>query len=159
MQTPVPSRAPTLPSAPCTGSTLGLLFRQVRDAMWARMADELARSGHELTFSQYITLKKLAEGTAGASDLARAAELNPGAMTRLLDKLEARGMVAREADPTDRRALHIRLTDEGRTIWRDIDQCGMRVRNTALAGMSDSERDALTGLLERVRDNLTASTD
>lgn len=127
--------------------------------MWASMADELARSGHDLTFSQYITLKKLAEGTSGASDLARAAELNPGAMTRLLDKLEARGMVAREADPNDRRALHIRLTDAGRAIWGDIDQCGMRVRNTALAGMSDSERNALTALLERVRDNLTASTD
>lgn len=159
MQTPDHSRAPSLPSAPCTGSTLGLLFRQVRDAMWARMADELARSGHDLTFSQYITLKKLAEGTAGASDLARAAELNPGAMTRLLDKLEAKGMVAREADPGDRRALHISLTPTGRTIWRDIDQCGMRVRDTALGGLNDHERNTLTALLERVRDNLTSSTN
>ena len=157
MQTPAASRAPLLPSAPCTGSTLGLLFRQVRDAMWARMAAELARSGHDLTFSQYITLKKLAEGTAGASDLARAAELNPGAMTRLLDKLEAKGMVSREVDPSDRRALHIHLTDSGRIIWRDIDQCGMRVRDTALAGLSDSECNTLTALLERVRVNLTSS--
>ncbi len=159
MQTPASPIASSFPSAPCTGSTLGLLFRQVRDAMWARMADELARSGHDLTFSQYITLKKLADGTAGASDLARAAELNPGAMTRLLDKLEAKGLLSREADPDDRRALHIRLTDAGRAIWRDIDQCGMRVRDTALGGLSDSERNILTALLERVRDNLTASTD
>ncbi len=127
--------------------------------MWARMADELARSGHDLTFSQYITLKKLAEGTAGASDLARAAELNPGAMTRLLDKLEAKGLLAREADPDDRRALHITLTAMGRDIWRDIEQCGMRVRDAALAGLSDGERDALTALLERVRNNLITSTD
>lgn len=159
MQTPDRSRAPTLPSAPCAGSTLGLLFRQVRDAMWARMAGELARSGHDLTFSQYITLKRLAEGTAGASDLARAAELNPGAMTRLLDKLEARGMVAREADPADRRALHISLTNTGRTIWCEIDQCGMRVRDAALGGLDDHERTTLTTLMERVRDNLTSSTD
>ena len=41
----------------------------------------------------------------------------------------------------------------------DIDKCGMRVRDAALAGMSDSERNALTTLLERVRDNLTSSTD
>lgn len=154
MQTPV---HPTL-SYPCTGSTLGLLFRQVRDAMWARMAAELARSGHDLTFSQYITLKKLATGTAGVTDLARTAELNPGAMTRLLDKLEAKGLVAREADLEDRRAVHINLTDAGRAIWRDIDQCGMRVRDTALAGLSDSERNIMTALLERVRDNLTSST-
>lgn len=127
--------------------------------MWARMADELARSGHDLTFSQYITLKKLAEGSAGASDLARAAELNPSAMTRLLDKLEAKGLLAREADPDDRRALNIQLTEAGRTIWRNIDQCGMRVRDAALAGMSDSERTTLTTLMERVRHNLTSSTD
>lgn len=145
-------------SVPCTGSTLGLLFRQVRDAMWARMADELVRSGHDLTFSQYITLKKLANGTAGVTDLARTAELNPGAMTRLLDKLEAKGLVAREADPDDRRALHISLTESGRSIWRDIDQCGMRVRDVALAGMSERERSALTTLMERVRDNLVSST-
>ncbi len=143
----------------CTGSTLGLLFRQVRGAMWARMADELARCGHDLTFSQYITVKELASGPAGVTDLARAAELNPGAMTRLLDKLEAKGLVTREADPDDRRALSIRLTDAGRVIWRDIDQCGMRVRDAALAGMDDHERNTLTALMERVRDNLTSSTD
>ena len=54
----------------CTGSALGLLFRQVRDAMWARMALELADAGHDLTFSQYITIKRLALGTAGVTELA-----------------------------------------------------------------------------------------
>lgn len=149
----------TLIHTDCTGSTLGLLFRQVRDAMWARMASELASRGHDLTFSQYITLKKLATGTAGVTDLARTVELNPGAMTRLLDKLEAKGLVTREVDPDDRRALFIRLTDAGRKIWRDIDQCGMRVRDMALSGMDDHERNTLTALMERVRDNLTSSTD
>ena len=147
------------PNAFSTGSSLGLLFRQVRDAMWARMAGELARSGHDLTFSQYITLRKLSTGTTGVTDLARAADLNPGAMTRLLDKLEAKGLVARVADPADRRAVHIHLIDAGRAIWRDIDQCGKRVHDAALAGLSDSERNTLTALLERVRDNLTSSTD
>ena len=142
----------------CSGSALGLLFRQVRDAMWARMERELAAAGHDLTFSQFIAIKKLAVGTAGVTDLARAADLNPGAMTRLLDKLEARGLLVREADPDDRRALHIRLTDAGRTMWRDIDQCGQRVRERALRGMDDATRAQLTRLLEQVRDNLL-STD
>src|SRR3546814_8269418 len=70
------------PTFPCSGASLGLLFRQLRDAMWARMKLELANLGHDLTFSQYVTLKKLATGTAGVTDLARAAEVNPGAMTR-----------------------------------------------------------------------------
>lgn len=152
----------SLPPAPsatateaCTGSALGLLFRQVRDAMWARMELELADAGHDLTFSQFITIKKLATGTASVTDLARAADLNPGAMTRLLDKLEAKGLIERVADPADRRALHIHLTEPGIAIWRDIDQCGQRVRERALRGMDEATRTQLTRLLEQARDNLT----
>ncbi len=150
MKTPAPS--------PCNGSSLGLLFRQARDAMWARMADEMAQAGHDLTFSQYITIKKLADGMAGVTDLARAAELNPGAMTRLLDRLVAKGYVTRLHDANDRRAVHVHLTEVGRTIWRDINHCGERVREQAMAGMDESERARLTGLLERVRDNLTTAS-
>ncbi len=146
------------PEQACSGSALGLLFRQVRDAMWARMERELAAAGHDLTFSQFITIKRLAGGTASVTDLARAADLNPGAMTRLLDKLEARGLLVRVADPGDRRALHIHLTDAGRQLWGDVDQCGRRVREQALHGMDDATRTLLTGLLEQVRDNLL-STD
>lgn len=146
--------AKTRPCPSSSGSTLGLLFRQVRDAMWARMADELAQAGHDLSFSQYVTLKKLAVGTSSATELARAAELNPGAMTRLIDKLVARGLVARHADPDDRRAVRIDLTDAGRAIWRDIDQCGNRVRERAMAGMDDAQRQQLIRLLEQARDNL-----
>ena len=140
---------------PCSGATLGLLFRQLRDAMWARMAEELATLGHDLTFSQYITLKKLDDGTAGVTDLARAAEVDPSAMTRLLDKLESRGLIARVADPGDRRALNIHLTEAGLAMWQDINQCGMRVRERAMHGMSEADRETLTRLLAQVRDNLS----
>jgi len=145
--------------AACSGSTLGLLFRQARDAMWARMEAELTRCGHDLNFSQFITIKTLAHSTTSVTELARAAYLHPGAMTRLLDKLEARGILERVADPNDRRALHIHLTDAGKAIWRDIDQCGQRVREAALQGMDAGEREQLLALLERVRDNLNSSTD
>jgi DNA-binding MarR family transcriptional regulator len=145
-------------NVPCSGATLGLLFRQLRDAMWARMAEELATLGHELTFSQYITLKKLADGTAGVTDLARAAEVDPGAMTRLLDKLEAKGLIGREAVPGDRRAINIQLTDAGLVIWQDINQCGMRVRERAMQGLDESEREQLIRLLMQVRCNLLPPT-
>ncbi|WP_101925335.1 MULTISPECIES: MarR family winged helix-turn-helix transcriptional regulator [Luteimonas] len=145
--------APLAPNE--SASALALLIRQVRDNMWARMARELADAGHELTFSQYITLKKIATGTVGATELARAADLNPGAMTRLIDKLVARGLVTRVVDPRDRRALQIDLTDLGRTIWSEIDQCGRRVRVRAMTGMSEEEQRQLTRLLEQIRDNLS----
>ena len=144
----------TLP--PCSGSSLGLLFRQVRDAMWARMEQELAAAGHELNFSQFITIKTLAAGTASVTELARAAYLHPGAMTRLLDKLEGRGILARVADPNDRRALHIHLTPAGLAIWSDINDCAHRVRALATAGMTETEQVVLTRLLAQVRDNLSS---
>jgi DNA-binding MarR family transcriptional regulator len=148
--------APSPPASPCTGSSLGLLFRQLRDGMWAQMERELVRSGHELTFSQFVTIKTLARGIASVTDLARAAELNPGAMTRLLDRLAAKGLVERVADPGDRRALHIHLTDAGLSIWREIEQCGQRVHDRAFGDMPQADRDRLLCLLERVRDNLSS---
>ena len=140
---------------PCSGSTLGLLFREIRDGMWSRMEHELAATGHALTFSQYITLKTLVAGTAGASDLARAAQLHPGAMTRLLDRLEEMGLIRRVADPNDRRAIRVELTTNGRALWHDISDCGRRVHEQALQGLDAGERERLVSLLERVRDNLT----
>ena len=110
MNTPAPVPAAAPPWACCSARSATPCGRG-----WQR---ELAAAGHDLTFSQYITLKKLADGTAGVTDLARAAELNPGAMTRLLDKLEATGLIGRVADPDDRRALHIHLTDAGLAIWQ-----------------------------------------
>ena len=144
---------------PCSGSSLGLMFRQVRDAMWARVERELAAAGHDLTFSQYITLKTLGSGRAGVSELARAAQLHPGAMTRLLDKLEAQGLVARVVDPQDRRALHVDLTESGRALWDTVSDCGRRVHARAMQGLDDAEQARLMDLLIRVRDNLSSDSD
>jgi len=143
-------------SSPSPEANMGLLFRQVRDAMWADMAREMAAAGHELTYSQFVTIKRLAmDSSDGVTDLARWAQVNPGAMTRLLDKLETRGLLRRIADPSDRRALHIVLTDAGQAIWSDIQHCGERVRARAMQGLDDSEREQLFRLLNQVLQNLT----
>ena len=137
-------------------ANMGMLFRQVRDAMWADMAREMAAAGHDLTYSQFVTIKRLAtDSSDGVTDLARWAQVNPGAMTRLLDKLETRGLLRRIADPGDRRALHIVLTDAGQAIWSDIQHCGERVRARAMQGLDDGEREQLFRLLNQVLQNLT----
>ena len=150
MPTPIPDQS-------ACGSSLGLLFRQVRDALRGAMELELAANGHDLTLSQYITLKKLHYGTASASELAQAAELNPGAMTRLLDRLEAMGLVQREAHPSDRRALRIVLTARGRAIWPELEACAERVRERALAELDAGQRIELVRMLEHVYANLTGN--
>ncbi len=150
----MPSPTPDLSAC---GSSLGLLFRQVRDALRDAMERELAANGHDLTLSQYITLKKLHYGTASASELAQAAELNPGAMTRLLDRLEAMGLVQREAHPSDRRALRIVLTARGESIWPELETCADRVRERALAELDDKQRTELVRMLEHVHANLSGN--
>ena len=150
----MPSPTPDLGAC---GSSLGLLFRQVRDALRDAMERELAANGHDLTLSQYITLKKLHYGTASASELAQAAELNPGAMTRLLDRLESMGLVQREAHPSDRRALRIVLTARGTSIWPELETCADRVRERAMTGLDERQRSELVRMLEHVHANLTGN--
>mgnify|MGYP001131454624 CR=1 FL=1 len=101
------------------------------------------------------SIKRLAKGSAGVTDLARHAQLNPGAMTRLLDRLEERGVLERVADPDDHRALNIVLTGTGLSIWADINHCGQRVRERAVQGMDAGEREQLFRLLDQVLRNLT----
>jgi DNA-binding MarR family transcriptional regulator len=150
----MPSPTPDLGAC---GSSLGLLFRQVRDALRDAMERELAANGHDLTLSQYITLKKLHYGTASASELAQAAELNPGAMTRLLDRLESAGLVQRAAHPSDRRALCIVLTARGKAIWPELEACADRVRERALAELDVKQRTELVRMLEQVHANLSGN--
>ena len=150
----MPSPTPDLGAC---GSSLGLLFRQVRDALRDAMERELAANGHDLTLSQYITLKKLHYGTASASELAQAAELNPGAMTRLLDRLESAGLVQRAAHPSDRRALCIVLTARGKAIWPELEACADRVRERALVGLDQDQRTELVRMLELVHANLSGN--
>jgi DNA-binding MarR family transcriptional regulator len=51
-------------------------------------------------------------GRASAGELAKATGLTSGAMTTLIDRLEAAGYVVREADPTDRRRRYVRIRAE-----------------------------------------------
>lgn len=145
-----PARPPFAGHTP----TIGLLFRQVRDASRDCLQREVARAGHELSFSQYLTIKALAQGSAGVSELARAADLHPGAMTRLLDRLAERGVVERVTDPADRRAVVVSLTASGQAIWRDVQPCAQRIHERALAGIDEATRAQLMRLVEQVRDNL-----
>src|SRR5690606_5899996 len=68
----------------------------------------------ELTALQWAPLLLLAKGKGTtAAELARWMEIDPGAMTRMLDRLEAKGLVARARSATDRRAITLELTAEG----------------------------------------------
>lgn len=76
---------------------------------------KLWREAH-LTLTQARLLRSLREGPIGQSELGRLLNLSPASVTRLIDRLEERGLIARERDPDDRRRVAVRLLPAGRRL-------------------------------------------
>ena len=87
------------------------------------------------------------------AELARACELDNGATTRLLDRMEAKGLVQRVRSEQDRRVVNIQLTPAGTQAAADIPQVLCEVQNTHLEGFSAEEFENLKGYLRRILDN------
>ncbi|GAB2573674.1 MarR family transcriptional regulator [Dyella jejuensis] len=136
---------------PTSQESLGVLIGLVRAELVRGLEAEIASKGLDLRFTQFLILKRLATlGPMTATELARAVELDGGAMTRQLDQLEGRGYLRRRPHEQDRRALRIELTDEGNAQWQQLTGCNERVLQAAQRSLSDSERACLHDYLERV---------
>lgn len=132
--------------------SLGMLIATVRSEMVRAIETEMAAQGLELSFTQYLILKKTRQLEApSATELARAVELDGGAMTRQLDQLEAKGYLRRTRHAHDRRALRIELTAAGHRVWQDTASiCSQRVLDAAQVSLSKTEQTQLYHYLERV---------
>lgn len=75
-------------------------------------------------------------------------------MTRLLDRLEARGLIMRERQTTDRRVIHVAITDAGRSLLEEIDPQVLALHKRQLHQMTKAELETLIDLLEKVRDSV-----
>jgi MarR family 2-MHQ and catechol resistance regulon transcriptional repressor len=85
-----------------------------------------------------------------ASEIGRRIELTSGAITTAVDRLEARGLVAREAHPTDRRARIVRLTPEGERKVAKLFGGHKRAMDLAASRLSKAERMELIELLKKL---------
>lgn len=136
---------------PAPEESLGVLLGLVRSEIVRTMEAELAALGVGLRFTQFLILKRLARlGPMTASELARAVELDGGAMTRQLDQLEGKGYLRRCPHEQDRRALRIELTDQGTALWQQLTDCNERVLEAAQRSLSEAERRHLHEYLTRV---------
>ncbi len=79
------------------------------------------------------------------------------ATSRIVDRMIKEGLVTREADPEDRRAVRIRLTPKGRAL-EPLAGFWVEVNERLLDGFSETEARTLFALLERVRENASADT-
>lgn len=92
-----------------------------------------------------------------ATTLAAETRLSSGAMTNRVDRLVSRGLVARESDAADRRAVIVALTQEGRALIDKAIRCRIESADASLRGLHDSEIGSLAALLRKVR--LTGGDD
>jgi DNA-binding MarR family transcriptional regulator len=109
---------------------------------------------HGLSLEQYNVLRILrGAGDAGLPTLevaARMIEQTP-AITRLLDKLEAKGFVRRVRSDSDRRQVFCWITPEGLQLLSGLDEAFDRSESDLLNGLSEHEIQPLLKILEKIR--------
>ena len=98
-----------------------------------------------------LTLRRQGRGqTLSPSEMAADMMLSGAAMTARLDRLEARGLIRRRADPNDRRGVQIDLTEAGFALADEVVVGHVAAEEAMLAELSSEERDQLRSLLARV---------
>ncbi len=139
--------------------SVGALLSRVRVEMLAALDKDLAADRRlaplELSAAQLIIIANLAgaEEPKSASDLCKGISYDAGAMTRMLDRLESKGLIRRTRSAHDRRLMHLELTDQGREAYPRMREISMAVANRFLHGFTKSEARQLEGLLNRMLEN------
>ncbi|MGB6006874.1 MarR family winged helix-turn-helix transcriptional regulator [Castellaniella sp.] len=87
------------------------------------------------------------------AEMARAMNVDTGAMTRTLDRLEAKGFIRRDRIAEDRRVVKITLTDAGHALTEQILPIIAEALNLHLQGFSEDEIRMLLALLKRMIQN------
>jgi DNA-binding MarR family transcriptional regulator len=132
--------------------SIGYLLRQLRLHMDRAIDAEM--TGLDLTGVQWGPLLAIHFGLGDtAAELARVACVDTGAMTRMLDRLEAKGLVRRSRCPKDARVVRLELTDDGRRRCREIPYGLSRVLNGLLRGFTSSELETFKSLVRRMLAN------
>src|SRR5262249_10879104 len=132
--------------------SIGALIGRTRKTMIHKIDAELEPL--EVSAAQWIVVLLVGDGAAvSAAGLCELLAYDPGAMTRLLDRLESKGIVRRVRRPEDRRTLQLELTDSGKALYPKIISAMVDVNNSLLRGFSRSELSQLEGYLRRMLAN------
>ncbi len=132
--------------------SIGYLLKRLRMFLDRAVDGEMVEL--DLTDVQWGPLLMLHHGMGTtAAELARVTCADTGAMTRLIDRLEAKDLVRRVPSEQDRRVVQLELTPEGTRLCREIPYGLARVMNATLRGFSRDEVETLKSLLQRMLAN------
>jgi DNA-binding MarR family transcriptional regulator len=143
------------PEGYCSDDSVGYLMRRVIQSLTNEVDRRLAADG--LTHAQWAPLFLLSKGQASTlAALSREMQIDPGALTRTLDRLEAKGLCRRVRSTEDRRVSLLELTDQGREAAAKVPAVLSAVQNAYLQGFSRQEWVMLVSLLQRLWCNAEA---
>jgi len=128
--------------------SIGGLLSRVKLKLMDALDAELEPLG--ISSAQYVILVNLANGVDSASGLCRSVSYDPGAMTRMIDRLERKGLVRRVPCSEDRRVMRLALTEEGAKVYPKLAERAATVLNRRLRGFTKDEVRQLEHLLERM---------
>lgn len=113
---------------------------------------------HGLTAGEWSVLSALGrlpgDQALTPGQLAAEGNVAPSSMTHRLDRMVERGLISRQADPSNRTRVLVRLTDDGWQQFATAIREANVVESGLLADLGDDQVDALTALLERMIGNL-----
>ncbi len=118
---------------------------------------QLAEAGYGQVRPAYIGVLMClwSEDGRQAGQLGRCAGLEPSTMTGILDRMRRDGLVVRAADPADRRATRVQLTEAGAALQEPVTGAVDRVMAAMLAGVEGQQLVELKGALRRALQNIT----
>ena len=132
--------------------SLGYLLKRSMSMLSNALDQELTR--YDLTHPQFSILMILIERNCStAADIARETCGDTGAMTRMLDRLEAKGLVRRARSSEDRRVVNIELTDAGRLVAEKMPILAINALNRYLKGFDRDELELMKSFLRRLLGN------
>lgn len=145
------SPATSIRSQLSTGE-LGFLISAVRNAIWSGIERELQPL--DITAAQFVVFNTIAKGSGCTiGELCRVLGYDSGAMTRLLDRIEKKGLVRRVANPDDRRSYLVELTEQSAALVPKARRQVQDVFGDLLQGFAESEAVALKAALEKILEN------
>lgn len=131
----------------------GFLLHEVSRAYVRRFERHAQDLSLSLPTCKALGYLKRFEGVS-QSRLSELTAIEPMAMVRIIDRLEADGLVERRVNPSDRRARALHLTASAAPTLDTIWHLAAMTRSEALEGVSQAERDVFLSVLERVNTNL-----
>ena len=137
------------PASYCAEESVGYLMKRI---MWSIVYQADKRlDQHGLTSAQWGPLLRLHNaGRSTVAELARWLNVDAGAMTRLLDRLEKKGLCKRVRSTEDRRVVQVELTPAGEAAIVEVPGVLAEVMNAHLGGFSKTEWQALKNYLQRM---------